>query len=489
MKTLVPSAGLAERIERPAVQDRLPAYNPEARMAYVVWEITLKCNLACSHCGSRAGDARSDELTTAEAFDLIHQMADVGVKEITLIGGEAYLRPDWLQLAEEITRCGMTATMTTGGYGIAATTAERMFKAGIKQVSISIDGMEEMHDKQRGKPGSWRQCFKTMEHLLNAGVSFGCNTQINRLSASSMPLLYTQIRDAGARAWQIQLTVPMGNAADHGDMLMQPYELLALYPMLAYLAERGQYEGVQIQPGNNIGYYGPYERLLRGRGSDDPYQFWMGCQAGLAVLGIEADGAIKGCPSLPTAAYTGGNIRQRTLKDIILNTPELNINSTFGTPEATEHLWGFCKGCEYAQLCRGGCSWTSHVFFNKRGNNPYCHHRALFQAAQGQRERVFPVAPAPGLPFDNGVFDILQESIDAPWPENDPLRFSIDDVRWPDGWLEKDPNLVSRLKQAVDEAILFYRSRNRPKFLFMKGDQDSGRVNLPAPNLDESRSA
>lgn len=58
----------------------------------VVWEITLKCNLACSHCGSRAGDARTDELSTEEALDLVEQLKDVGIREVTLIGGEAFLR-------------------------------------------------------------------------------------------------------------------------------------------------------------------------------------------------------------------------------------------------------------------------------------------------------------------------------------------------------------------------------------------------------------
>ena len=66
------------------------------RTSYAVWEITLKCNLACNHCGSRAGHARTTELTTEEAFDLVRQMAEVGIKEVTLIGGEAFMRPDWL---------------------------------------------------------------------------------------------------------------------------------------------------------------------------------------------------------------------------------------------------------------------------------------------------------------------------------------------------------------------------------------------------------
>ncbi|MEH2299051.1 MAG: hypothetical protein V7K88_08390 [Nostoc sp.] len=44
------------------------------RISYAVWEITLKCNLACQHCGSRAGHTRANELSTAEALDLVRQM-------------------------------------------------------------------------------------------------------------------------------------------------------------------------------------------------------------------------------------------------------------------------------------------------------------------------------------------------------------------------------------------------------------------------------
>jgi MoaA/NifB/PqqE/SkfB family radical SAM enzyme len=254
------------------------------RTSYAVWEITLKCNLACSHCGSRAGQTRTQELSTAEALDLVRQMAEVGIKEVTLIGGEAFLRADWLEIAAAITQAGMLCSMTTGGYGISLETAQRMKAAGIATVSVSVDGLEATHDRLRGKKGSWQHAFRTMKHLKEAGIHFGCNTQINRLSAPEFPQIYERIRDAGAIAWQIQLTVPMGNAADHAEMLLQPYELLDLYPMLAEVARRAAAEGVRIQPGNNIGYYGPYERQLRGGGSE--WGFWQGCSAGLSTLGI-----------------------------------------------------------------------------------------------------------------------------------------------------------------------------------------------------------
>ncbi|MDF5725632.1 MAG: nif11-class peptide radical SAM maturase 3 [Rhizonema sp. PD37] len=403
------------------------------RISYAVWEITLKCNLACQHCGSRAGHTRSKELTTAEALDMVRQMAEVGITEVTIIGGEAFLRPDWLEIASAITKAGMICGMTTGGYGITQETAYRMKEAGIRVVSVSIDGLEATHDSIRGRQGSWQWAFKTMSHLKKAGIPFGCNTQINRLSAPEFPSIYEHLRDAGIFAWQIQLTVPMGNAADNSHILLQPHELLDVYPMIARVAQRAKLEGVQLQAGNNIGYYGPYERMLRG---GDTWSFWQGCNAGLSTLGIEADGAIKGCPSLPTSAYTGGNIRDHSLRTIIEETEELRFNLGAGTPQATDHMWGFCKSCEFAELCRGGCSWTAHVFFDKRGNNPYCHHRALTQAKRGIRERVFLKHRAEGTPFDNGEFGLIEEPMDAPWPENDPLHFSADRIQWSESWLE-----------------------------------------------------
>ncbi|MEN9517900.1 MAG: hypothetical protein RLZZ381_488 [Cyanobacteriota bacterium] len=401
------------------------------RISYAVWEITLKCNLACQHCGSRAGDSRTDELSTSEALDLVKQLAEVGITEVTLIGGEAFMRSDWLEIARAITDAGMVCGMTTGGFGISQDTAHRMKEAGIKVVSVSVDGLEATHDRLRGKLGSWQWAFKTMSHLKEAGISFGCNTQINRLSAPEFPSIYERIRDAGIFAWQIQLTVPMGNAADNNDLLLQPHELLDIYPMIARVATKANQEGVKVQPGNNIGYYGPYERLLRG---GDAWSFWQGCSAGLSALGIEADGAIKGCPSLPTTAYTGGNIRDHSLRTIVEETAELRFNLGADTPQGTEHLWGFCKTCEFAELCRGGCSWTAHVFFDKRGNNPYCHHRALTQAKQGIRERVILERAASGNPFDNGEFKVIEESINTPLPANDPLHFNSDRIQWSKEW-------------------------------------------------------
>ncbi len=421
------TAAAAQTVQE--VPSKLKGYR---RTAYAVWEITLKCNLACQHCGSRAGEARPHELSTAEAFELIRQMADVGITEVSLIGGEAYLRPDWLELVKAIDKAGMIATMVTGGYGISRTTAQKMKDSGMSQISVSIDGLEAVHDRLRGKVGSWRQCMQSIEHFAAVGLRFGFNTQVNRLSAPDVPSLYEILKAGGARAWQFSLTVPMGNAADRPEILIQPCELLELYPVLARVTARAVSEGMTVLPGNDIGFFGPYEHIFR----YDEHRmgmYWQGCQAGLGGLGIEADGKIKGCPSLPTDSYVGGNIRDVSLRNI-LKTKELTFNMHGGTPKGVEHLWGFCGSCEHKALCRGGCTWTAHVFFDKPGNNPHCHHRALSMAKKGLRERVVMKERAAGLPFDNGSFDLIVEPLDAPWPEGDPLRFTKDKVRWSESW-------------------------------------------------------
>lgn len=382
-----------------------PAPEAYQRTTHAVWEITLKCNLGCGHCGSRAGSARPDELSTDAALDLVDQLAEVGIREVTLIGGEAYLRPDWLAIAQAISRRGMLCTMVTGGLGISAHLAARMAGAGLSSVSVSLDGLPATHDALRGVAGSSDAAFRALAHLREAGVQISANTQINRLSLPELEALYERLVPTGVHSWQVQLTVPMGRAADQADLLLQPYELLDLFPRLARLAERGEADGIRLRPGNNLGYFGPYEALLRGAGNPDLH--WRGCQAGVQVLGIEADGAIKGCPSLPTAPYAGGRIGERRLAAIITETEALTLNRE---PD-TAHLWGYCAGCYYADVCRGGCTWTAHVVTGRRGNNPYCHHRALALARDGLRERLVPAEPAPGVPFDHGRFDIVAEPL------------------------------------------------------------------------------
>jgi radical SAM protein with 4Fe4S-binding SPASM domain len=178
-------------------------------------------------------------------------------------------------------------------------------------------------------------------------------------------------------------------------------------PLLAELYEEGLARELLLQPGNNIGYYGPFESLFRAAGDEGVH--WRGCSAGLIGIGIEADGTIKGCPSLPTAAYAGGNVRHTPLEDIWRSAAQLRTTwEGAGTP-----IWGFCGTCYYSSVCRAGCTWTSHSLLGRPGNNPYCHHRVIELGRRGLRERVVQVERAPGASFDHGRFELVLESVDG----------------------------------------------------------------------------
>lgn len=390
------------------------------RLIYAVWEVTLRCDLACGHCGSRAGHARSDEMSTEEALDAAAQLIDLGVRECTLIGGEAYLREDWDRIARKLVEGGVQVSITTGGRGLTLERARRAKAAGITSVSVSLDGLEAAHDRQRGVAGSFQAALQALENLRAAGVHASVNTQVNRISLPDLEPLLELIAARGAFAWQVQLTVPMGRAADRPGWLLQPYEVLEVIPRIAALKRRGEALGVRLWPGNNVGYFGPHEEeLRRGQGSRG---HTGGCTAGRSTLGLEADGTVKGCPSLPTAAYGGGNLRHTPLRELWEREPILRFTRDKDVPGA-EHAvkpWGGCEGCYYWETCRGGCTWTAHVFFGRPGNNPYCHHRALELERRGLRERLVLAARAPGDPFDHGMFELVVEPFHSPEPTGGP---------------------------------------------------------------------
>ena len=374
------------------------------RPIYAVWEVTLACDLACRHCGSRAGHARPDELGTAECLDLVDQLAALGVMEVILIGGEAYLRPDFCEILARIRERGMTPLITTGGRGLTREVAEAAAKAGLVSASVSIDGGEATHDRLRGVAGSYKAALAALRNLRAAGVRVSVNTQINRLSMPDLPGVLEALIDHGAHSWQIQLTVAMGRAADEPDVLLQPYDLLDLFPLIGRLKARCDEARVLLWPGNNIGYFGPFESKLRGtmpRGHMAP------CGSGRSGLGIESDGTIKGCPSLNTEKWAGGNVREHRLIEIWERAEPLRY-----TRDRTEaDLWGYCRTCYYASLCEAGCTWTAESLLGRPGNNPMCHHRALEFQRAGKRERLVRAESAPGRPFDQGRFELIVEDI------------------------------------------------------------------------------
>ncbi len=387
------------------------------RPIYVVWETTLRCDHECAHCGSRAGDARPSELSTDELLAVADSLVQLGAREVTLIGGEAYLRSDCYRLISHLRDGGVRVTMQTGGRGLTPDRARKLKAAGLAAIGVSVDGPPGPHDELRASPGSHAAAMAGIHNARAAGLIVTSNTQVNRRNMDSLRETAALLRDAGVAVWRAQLTAPMGRAADEPDWILQPYMILDVIDTLAEI-QRGcladaAAQGIpadrafHVRLGNNIGYYGPHEQLLRAApGSRDGH--WQSCGAGKFVMGIESDGTIKGCPSLPTGPYAGGNVRELSLAQIWENSDVI----AFARDRTDSELWGFCKTCYYAEVCRAGCSFTAHTTLGRRGNMPFCYYRASQYRRQGLRERLIHKVQASGLPYDFGAFELALE----PWP-------------------------------------------------------------------------
>ena len=330
------------------------------RLDSAVWEITLKCNINCLHCGSSANsNKRINELSTDEALDLIEQLADIGCKRVVLSGGEPFLRKDWAVLALRIRDLGMNVTFISNGYVVNDDTVDLLKVINPSGVGISLDGgCAETHDYIRGKKGVFDRAVSALNKLSKAGFYTSAVTSVHKKNIAELDKILEILIDNGVSAWQIQSATPQGR---------MPVELAIdedeFYYLAKYIAEkRKRYKNIiDIFEADCIGYYSTLSKDLY-------YKEWRGCQAGMRILGIESDGTIKGCLSLHGEEFDEGNIREKSLAEIWNDKNKFKLNRRF----SPDKLQGICKKCKWGTICRGGCAEKAKSYTGSRFASPFC---------------------------------------------------------------------------------------------------------------------
>lgn len=341
-----------------------------------VWELTLACNLRCQHCGSRAGKVRAAELGTEECLDVARQLAALGAELVTLSGGEPTLRRDWDVIGRALVGHGLKVNMVTNGAyrdeAAAREIARRARDAGMCNVGVSLDGTEAIHDALRGA-GTFARTIAAIGTFREAGLPVGVLTTVNQRNLRILPEVRQAAIDAGATLWRLQLAKPMGTMDEHRDIIIRPEQLLFLIPLLARLKKQG---GIHLAVGDSIGYYGPHDDVLRGRGWRGRKECWQGCQAGMQAIGIEADGGVKGCLSLQAKwgdrdPFVEGNVRERSLAELWYDPRSFAWNRRF----TEDMLTGVCAGCPQGGKCHGGARCVSSAVLGSLTEDPYCYLR------------------------------------------------------------------------------------------------------------------
>lgn len=322
-----------------------------------VWEITLACCFRCRYCGSRGGQARGDELRTAECLDVAEQLAELGCRRVSLIGGEVFLRPDWVQIAGRLRALGLAVAIISNGYLFSPELLEQLKRVDVESVAISLDGPEAIHDAGR-QPGSYRRCMEAIRALVAAGIPCSVISTLRRDCVAGLEELYGQLRHSGIGAWQLQACSPMGSAAAGIDWHIDGGAVIDF-------VERHRDEApFMLGIADNIGYFTPGEGHLRGRDG----AVFGGCRAGLSAIGIDSVGNVRGCEALYDARFNEGNLRQRRLRDIWEDENAFAYNRRFDPSLLT----GRCASCGQGPYCAGGCRSYNHFVHGRLYESPFC---------------------------------------------------------------------------------------------------------------------
>jgi radical SAM protein with 4Fe4S-binding SPASM domain len=329
------------------------------------WETTIKCNLSCAHCRRLETDeAAVRDLTTAQAKDLIEQLAGLGRSQsvmpmLVFSGGEPLCRGDLFELVSHAKSLGIVSALATNGTLIDAKTAERIRGSSIARVAVSLDGATaEVHNKLRQMEGCFEKAIEGIGHLRDNDIPFQINVTLTKHNAEQLEDIYELAKSLGAVAVHIFMLVPVGCGQElaETDMLSpQQYEQKLLE--ICELDGRGELQ-IKVTCGPH------YERVIRQKRSPVANRRpSRGCLAGLGVLFVGHQGDVYPCGYLPVKC---GNILKNKLSDIWYK------NKDLARMRDSDKLEGKCGICGYRYVC-GGCRARAYAATgNYMAEEPFC---------------------------------------------------------------------------------------------------------------------
>lgn len=331
------------------------------RLIDLFWECTLTCNAKCKHCGSSAEKKQYDgELTTEEIKSAFKQIAcdmDSSKILINVTGGEPLVRKDLCEVMEYATNeLGFHWGMTTNGILLTEENIEKLRKANMETISISIDGIEETHNKFRGVPNSYQTIINNIKKLKKAGYvkHIQVTTVFHKENINQMEELYQIMLELGLDSWRLVSMDPIGRANENDNLLLNGKEIKQL---LDFIKSKKKDRRLELTYGCP-GFLGlEYEKEVRKQ--------YFYCRTGINVASILYNGDLFVCPNVPRIkSLIQGNIKTDNFKDIWNNKYK-----EFRTKDRTK--CDKCEKCEYWNYCLGGAYHTWNFADNEQNKCTY----------------------------------------------------------------------------------------------------------------------
>jgi len=298
----------------------------------VQWMATLRCPLSCPHCLAVSQESGFEDMALGVARSLVRQIAEMGVGEFLVTGGEPLARADLPGVIDALAEHKVSWSLNT-----ACMPSERLQRA-IESyppafTAVSLDGPKETHDAFRGRKGAFDDALRSIRYFAGLdGCSVAAGTTVTTSNFDALQETFGIVMRSGASHWGIHLLVPEGRAAERTDLFLSRRQLSRL---LRFVAKKRTYFPVTMA--DEFGYCGDWEPLVR----DLP----LTCGAGRTHCVVLPDGEVVPCTTLDRSA-SAGNINERPLRDI------------WADGFAELRNWqpkGRCAKCDYATACEGGC--------------------------------------------------------------------------------------------------------------------------------------
>lgn len=336
----------------------------------IAWEITRSCNLSCQHCRAAAQHGPyENELSLDEVKRVLDNVASRYKPIIILTGGEPLLRPDLFEIIAHTVSLGLRPVLATCGTLLTVDLARRLKEAGIKRISVSIDGPDAAsHDAFRGVPGAYEGAMRGLAAAREAGLPFQINTTVTRRNVDQIePILHHAI-ELGAAAFHPFLLVPTGRGKDLQQDLLDSDEY---EHVLNRIYEWSRVSPIPFKPTCAPHYY----RIFRQREEDEGREVTVethgmdamskGCMGGMGFAFISHVGVVQACGFLDLEA---GDLRAANY-DFCRVYEKSPLFTAFRNP--LEYR-GDCGVCSYWRYC-GGCRARAYALTgDEMAQEPFC---------------------------------------------------------------------------------------------------------------------
>ncbi len=253
------------------------------------------CNLSCTYCNEY--DKVSPPVPIAEMLTRIDHLARLGTSIITISGGEPLTHPDLDQVIARIRRHGKMAGMITNGYLLMPERIERLNRAGLDHMQISIDNLQPDETSKK----SLKVLDKKLE-MLAGYAEFHVN--INSVVGGGIANPQDAIT-IGRRALELGFTSTIGIIHD-GDGQLKPLGG----------EERRVYFEMRNWDKKNYSRFNKFQEAIANAEPNN----WR-CRAGSRYLYVCEEGLVhycsqkRGYPAVPLAAYTSADVRRELVTE------------------------------------------------------------------------------------------------------------------------------------------------------------------------------